>query len=113
MPITDSPDAHELFRPEVTSTNEQPVHWSEKARTGFAPPIGAGLLPKKPPRRSSTRKIVVIGAALVCVAVVAGALPLVMNSGKGTATTSVAPSAASTVSIGLRALLDRQCQYLD
>ena len=113
MPITDSPDAHELFRPEVTSTNEQPAHWSEKARTGFAPQIGASLLPKKPPRRSSTRKVVVIGAALVCVAVVAGALPLVMNSGKGTATTSVAPSAASTVSIGLRALLDRQCQYLD
>jgi hypothetical protein len=114
MPILESPRAQELVCPGVTIMDEQPTHWSERAKTGFVPPIGAGLPSKRSPHRSLRSKILVIGAAVVCVAAIAGALLLVMNSGKGTASAPLAPSvAAGDVSGELRAVLDRQCRYLD
>ncbi len=92
---------------------QQPPHWSERDKMGFAPWGVPASSPKKPPRRNPRRKFLVIGAAVVCVAVIAGALLFLMNSGKGTASAPPAPATASQLSYELRSLLDRQCQFRD
>ena len=94
---------------------QQSPHWSERSRTGFAPSGVPASFPKKSPRRGLRRKLLVIGAAVVCVAVIAGAFLLLTNSGKGTASAppAAAPLTASQLSTELRSLLDRQCRFLD
>jgi uncharacterized membrane protein len=70
--------------------------------------------PNKLPRRGLRRKLLVIGAAVVCVAVIAGAFLLLTNSGRSTASAPpAAPLTAGQLSTELRGLLDRQCRFLD
>jgi hypothetical protein len=94
---------------------QQSPHWSERSKIGFAPSGMPASFPRESPGRGPRRKFLVIGAAVVCVAVIAGAFLLLTNSGKGTASApqATAPLTASQLSTELRSLLDRQCRFLD